>query len=374
MNNGLSVIIPTCKEIRYVKKLLTNLKDERSKFSHPTEVLIIDDSPEPCRSKLQQICKKYNAIYINGPAKVGRKRNLGAQKSKYNYILFLDSDCNIKRGILKEHYRILSDKTFPNCAGCLGLVIFVGRKTFAWKVISEMKLLLPFEYPRKNRIVQWGPTANISFHKNKFLEVGGFDLTLGYPKIGGEDVDLGFRLTKKGYEIYTNKNAVATHTIETWNSWSKNIRRLWSYGKADYFLMTKHSDSIFIDIPTSLVLLFIQLFVAILLAIFINKWIILFFPFISLFFSHFSYAISKCLQSKNIKKTFTYFVCPVIFYIMDVAKAKECIKHKKFGLIFKRVKFLGKQFSLDWDELVASSWSNSIGVFIFILLALYSSL
>ena len=369
---GLIIIIPTRGRISLLKELLSSIFQDATSTNFPVEVLLIDDSIESDQEQLKKIANEYGATVLLGESHVGGKRNFGVMNAAYDIVLFLDSDITIHNGTLKAHYDKLHENSNPMVAGCLGQVNFVGRTTFAWEVISEMQLTLPFSYPKVADVVPWGPTANISFRKDIFLQFNGFDKTL--PKYGGEDVDLGLRMTRLRYEIVTSRDASADHSTETWNSWKQNIRRVFLFGLADYHLLIRHKDKSFLDFPSEPILLSLQIFTCCILSIFSAKTNIPCFV-IALFISGCTYHLVYALiKKRGESKLSVHLFGPLIFYIMDLAKSIEAVKNRKFSLVFRRIKFMDDLISQDWNEIAASAWgltSSAIVFFGIILLVLF---
>ena len=78
--------------------------------------------------------------------------------------------------------------------------------------------------------------------------VGGFDRS--FPdKPGGEDVDMGLRITKKGYVFKCTKDGLVYHSKKTWIPVKAMFKRLWHYGAANYYLADKHPDYVMRIMP-----------------------------------------------------------------------------------------------------------------------------
>jgi len=360
---GLSIVIPCRGRAGLLRRLLESILADAEGWEVDVEILLVDDTQGGEGRTIQEIASRHGARLLTGVAHVGEKRNWGMREARYDLVLFLDSDVVIRPGTLQAHWDALRAPGDPRLAGCLGSVFFVGEPTFAWQVISEMQLTLPFTYPLVSDVVPWGPTANISFRRAAFLEVGGFDTTL--PHFGGEDVDLGLRLTRAGYRIATSRKAVAEHAIETWNSWGQNLRRLFHYGQADFHLLIRHSDRSFLDFPSAPILWLLQLsFVAgagVTKGISAALWLLVAFAS-SVVAYHVVYAVAK-------KRTGSRFLVhlpgPFIFYWMDVAKVVEAIRHGRPDLIVRRIKFLDDLIAQDWPEIAASAWGVTAASLVF---------
>lgn len=362
MSFGLSIVIPTHGRAALLERLLASINADASHLDFQIEVLLVDDSTGVDHEQLRAIAQNYGCKYISGESHVGGKRNFGAHLAQHELILFLDSDVMVCSGSLQAHYETLSGSA-STVAGCLGKVEFVGKPTFAWRVISEMQLTLPFSYPDVAAQVPWGPTANISFRKAAFFSVGGFDTTL--PRYGGEDVDLGLRLTKAGYQIITSREAIAEHSIETWSTWKQNLSRLISFGKADYHLLVRHPERSFIDFPTGPILWFLQAIICLTLLVIVGQHLypwLLSALILSVLSYHFVYAFFKKRQRSSF---LVHFFGPLIFYTMDMAKAYEAIRHGRVSIILRRLKFLDDLIAQDWPEIAASAWGLPASALVF---------
>jgi glycosyltransferase involved in cell wall biosynthesis len=323
-------------------------------------MLLVDDTPEPANRQLEDIARRHGARVLKGESHVGGKRNLGAREARYEFVLFLDSDVEIQPGLLRAHHDALSAAA-PKVAGCLGKVEFVGEPTFSWRVIAEMQLTLPFAYPDVAEAGPWGPTANISFRKTAFFTVGGFDTTL--PLYGGEDVDLGLRLTREGYVIVTSRTAVAHHAIQTWSTWRQNLERLYRFGQADFHLLLRHPERSFLDFPTGPILWLLQLVAGIVLMA-VRGWELWPAVLVALLLSVLAYHVGYAMFKKQRRSSFwVHLAGPFIFYTMDLAKIIEAIRYARPGLILRRVKFLDDLIAQDWREVAASTWGLAASAF-----------
>ena len=353
MMDSLSIVIPTNGRRELVAALLDSIDADAKNADLNIEVILVDDSSDSDADQMMQIATAHKATVVHGINQVGEKRNAGVAKASHDLILFLDSDVKIRPGTLRAHVNRLAHES-DDVAGCLGKVIFVGKPTYAWQVIESMQLPLPFsEYPEQADYVTWGPTANLCVRRKQFLQVGGFDTTL--PQYGGEDVDLGFRLKNQGLRIATAPDAVAEHAIETWGTWRQNLRRLWSFGLADYYLLIRHPDRSFYDFPTGPMLWLVQTLMLFVLMVtrFITPIAALCVLCVSAASYHVVYALIKRGSGFRLR---IHLLGPFVFWIMDFAKAFESLRHGRPMFVFQRIKFHDDSIALDWQEIAASAW------------------
>jgi GT2 family glycosyltransferase len=122
---------------------------------------------------------------------VGARRNLASNAARGDILLLSDDDCIHAPDCVTSH---IEAQATPCVA--IGAIRFrEGRRSRLWQ-------------PR--RVGFWNVNgANTSFPRDAFQKVGGFDLAIrGY---GGEDVLLGYSLSKAGLPIVSLAQAVVDH-------------------------------------------------------------------------------------------------------------------------------------------------------------------
>lgn len=360
-DNGVSIIVPTCGRVPLVNALLTSIAEDSSPRSFAVEVILADSSQTVERDAIIQLAASYGAIVVPSPAhNPGLARNAGVAVARYQFLLFVDSDVALCRGAIQAHYDVL----VSGADACAGLVEFSGRPTSAWRAVAAMQLMLPFRYPLVSETVPWAPTANVSFCKMCFLKAGGFDATL--PPFGGEDVDLGFRFTKAGFGMRTSARAVVRHTVETWAHWSQNLPRLFSYGKADFYLIERHPDRTYADVPSPLLAFLLQILLAIVSAPFMGAWCLVCLGTAVLAHS-LCYARLKRTRGESI---WIHLPGPLILILLDLGKSIEALKNGQIRPFWMRLRYLDDIIEHDWREIRASVWGayTSTCVFLVVLM------
>lgn len=238
---GISVVIATKGRVKLLDELLESLDAARSRFPLPSEVILVDDSSPDDVREIEDMCERHDARRIAFGPSVAEKRNVGVRNSRYDVALLLDSDCLATPELLNEHYRRYEDSSVGAVAG---LLEFVGPDTWFWEAVANSQFVVCFDFPRWMETVPWTPTANCSVRRDVFEALGGFDRD--FPdKPGGEDVDLGLRITQGGHVMTCNPKALVYHQKKTWIPVKAMIKRLWHYGSADLFLMERHPDLLY---------------------------------------------------------------------------------------------------------------------------------
>lgn len=254
---GLSVVTPTHGRRDLVAALLESLQVAQAAAGVESEVLIIDSSGGEDAFSIQKACAQFGAQYIpHSVNNVRQKRNLGIRTARFPVVLFVDSDCIASPDLLMEHARSHG----PGVGGVIGVTRFAGKASRIWRVIERTSTLDSFSYAERMETAPWGPTCNISYRKDVLEQVGGFDESFPF-RLGGDDVDLGLRVTDAGHPIRCNPKALVEHTRETWSSVTLIGRRLFRWGRMHYHLMNKHPGRLLFDFPKT-VGLFVVLVIA----------------------------------------------------------------------------------------------------------------
>lgn len=224
----LSVVIPTFNRRDILSKTLQGFirqKCDKDEF----EVVIVDDgSPDGTDRLVAEMIKNssINMRYFRqgkrGPAAA---RNYGFKEATGEVILFTGDDCIPDESLIAEH--IKSHKENPDVA-VLGGVLWHPDIP-----ISPFMRFIHIDFsPDPNQVPFLGYnhkgaqfnflfddlndlsfdhfyTSNISIRKQRLIEAGGFDED--FKDAVFEDIELGYRLTRKGLRIVFNKNAITYH-------------------------------------------------------------------------------------------------------------------------------------------------------------------
>ena len=247
-----SVVIPTHRRPGTLFLVLDALG--RQEGPPAFEVVVVDDgsgdstadrlpayrAPYPLRSFFQQ---------NSGPAQA---RNRGVAEARGDVIVFLGDDTVPEPGFLAAHARGHAGK-----AG--GSVAVLGYTTWpAGRPVS------PFLHHINERGLQFGYaliedpeavpfnffyTSNISVPRRLLQEAGLFDVT--FPHAAWEDIELAYRLSKRGMRILYRPEAVARHHHDV--TFASFRRRQERSGEAASIFFEKHPElSAFLGVPQAL--------------------------------------------------------------------------------------------------------------------------
>lgn len=361
--NGISIVIATKGRVELLEDLLISVQEARNNFIGDSEVLLIDDSNENDVIRIEEMCRKYDAVRIEFGPSVAQKRNIGAGKAQYDIILFLDSDCIATPNLLNEHYKLYDCEEVGGVAGYLE---FVGEDTWFWEAVDKTPFTDCFSYPKWMDTVPWTPTANCSIRKKVFEEINGFDRS--FPdKPGGEDVDLGLRMIKAGYVFRCTADGMVYHSKKTWIPVKAMIRRLWHYGVADYYLADKHPDYVKSIRPRKTFIYMIVLITAVVAAVVSAKPAVL--P-VTLCWFVIDIMLSALFINTFIPDKRTSFLkqCVVQLLILDneMGYVSECCRRGKFSYINKDTFYSDRQIEEFRDTRKRMIWCNTLSLILLI--------
>lgn len=220
---NISIIIPTHNRVCKLERLLQSIDKQKIP---PLEVIIINDGSKDNTKEFlnnwQQEKRRFFPIVYNNPISGGpaTARNIGIQLASAEAIAFTDDDCILQSSWIRT---ILESKVWE----VEDIIVGIGGRVLPYSrgIVSEYysfhHILEPPPY------IQYLVTANACYLKKTLIEVSGFDETYGHP--GGEDNDLSFKLSSKGYKFGFEKKMIIWHDYRT--SISSFIKTFYRYGK-----------------------------------------------------------------------------------------------------------------------------------------------
>jgi len=195
-NIFISFIIPCYNSKDTVSRCLESIQN----INYPKdyfEIIIVDNGS---KDNTIDVCRKFtDRIFSDATATISKLRNMGAQKARGNFLVFIDSDCVISKDWLKrvlEHFKdsnvgLAGSKTYtvPDEAGWI-------EKT--WKIHLDRG--------KDEKDARWVVSRAIGVKKDIFLAAGGFDESLETC----EDVDFGYRVGNK-YNVISDEKLAPLH-------------------------------------------------------------------------------------------------------------------------------------------------------------------
>lgn len=232
-----SVIIPVFNRPDEVDELLDSLTRQNYKNF---EVLVIEDgSSVPCQTVVEKYADKLDIHYFVKPnSGPGQTRNYGAERSKGDYLIILDSDCIIPEGYFEEIEKELAsspadafggpDKAHSSFSDMQKAINYAMTSFFTTGGIRGGKKKMDKFYPR---------SFNMGVRKEVYEALGGFSKMRF-----GEDIDFSIRIFKGGYACRLFPDAWVYHKRRT--DLKKFFKQVHNSGIARINLYKKYPESL----------------------------------------------------------------------------------------------------------------------------------
>lgn len=338
--DGISIVIISRGREKLLDELLQSVQKAQEQVDFPTEIILVDSSLGDSIENVRALSEKYHTKYFYQDITVSAKRNYGAKKCQYEVILFLDSDCLATPEILKHYAEIYRE--YPEAGGAAGPLEFVGEDTWFWKVVEKTPYTIFFSSPKWGKTLTWSPTANFSVKKDAFLSVGGFDES--FPKNpGGEDVDMGLRLSKAGYTLYSVPEALVYHSKSTWSPVKSMFRRVFHYGAGDLYLLERYPQMGCCCMPRRMLMILYGILLYLILGCMLNPWFFAGVVVIPLWEMGMT---SLCVNHLMKYKGTTFgkqFVVQALLLWNEAGFLWECIRKRKFSSMGKQIIYFKPQ-------------------------------
>ncbi len=198
-----SVIIPSYNSEHTIFRCLSALSRQKCRFSY--EIILVDSSVDRTPEIVRQHFPGVDYLHLEKKTDPGTARNLGVQRSRGRYILFIDSDCIAPPDWIQRYVDL--HHRMPEVAGIGGSVVNGNppEDPIGWAgYMAEFREYIP-EQPAA--FVPHLPTLNLSYKRWVFDKYGYFDPHF-YPQ---EDLVFNFHLVQQGEKIYFEPSITVKH-------------------------------------------------------------------------------------------------------------------------------------------------------------------
>ena len=234
-----SVIVATYNRTESVARLLDLLSDQTLPPDRYEVVVVDDGSRVPAAPTLEALRLPYRLVVKTqengGPAAA---RHTGIQAARGRIVVSVDDDMRVGRDFLEAHLeehagdarRVVLGRLVPEPGTPLRL-----HERFQLRQIDLVAEAVGTGIRRGRGTDLY--TGNVSFRRDDYLLVGGFDPSFRL----SEDAELGVRLDRSGVEFAISERARAQHasdhaSVAAW------MRRAQAYAVADSRMAAKHGD------------------------------------------------------------------------------------------------------------------------------------
>ena len=218
--SGVSVIIPSKDNPKVLERCLKSIQHWSNQDTY--EIIVVDNgSTKENKRELEQLQAQYEFQYVYKPQEFNFSRmcNLGSSYAKYELLLFLNDDCEVRGSKWLSH---MSSLARVKATGAVGAKLYYPESKrlqhcgiYNIQVGPVHKLqfkedIRPY-YDRRNlgvRNVLAVTAACLMIRKSVFEKIKGFDEEL---KVAFNDVDFCYSLYEAGY------NNVVDNEIHLWH-------------------------------------------------------------------------------------------------------------------------------------------------------------
>ena len=238
MSPYFSVVIPTYNRLDMLVRVLDALDAQVD--APPFEVIVIDDGSKDATAATMAQRKgiTFRSQPNSGP---GKARNHGVSLAEGKIVVFIGDDTVPEPRFLAEHARVHRDADDDPMVAALGYTGWPHgeRVTAFMDYINDYGLQFGYKLIKDGETVAFNffYTSNISIDREVLL-AHPFDTT--FPSAAWEDIELAYRLDKKGLKIRYNAHAVTRHyhpmNVDSF------ARRQYTVGKSGAIFYQKHPE------------------------------------------------------------------------------------------------------------------------------------
>ena len=233
-----SVVIPTHNRITMLQRVLDAL--ERQNDAPPFEIIVINDGSTDETDRV--LSQRQGITFRSQPnAGPGRARNVGVSLATGRFVIFIGDDTVPEPRFLAEHARTHSESADDPLVACLGYTGWPSseRVTAFMDYINDYGLQFGYRLIEDGGIVPFNffYTSNISIDR-QLLADNPFDTT--FPSAAWEDIELAYRLERRGLKIRYNASAVTRHYHQM--NVDSFARRQYTVGKSGAIFYRKHPE------------------------------------------------------------------------------------------------------------------------------------
>lgn len=232
-----SLIIPVYNRPDEVDELLESLTRQTVK---DFEVVVVEDgSAVPCEEVVNRYTSLLDVHYYSKPnSGPGQTRNYGAERSRGEYLIVLDSDCILPENYIEAVEAELNrepadafggpDRAHPSFTPVQKAINYAMTSFFTTGGIRGGKKKMDKFYPR---------SFNMGIRSNVYRDLGGFSKMRF-----GEDIDFSIRIFKGGYACRLFPEAWVWHKRRT--DLKKFFKQVHNSGIARINLYKKYPESL----------------------------------------------------------------------------------------------------------------------------------
>ena len=227
-----TILLNVYNEQYHIETFFNSLKKQTfQNFS----ILIIDDGSTDNTTKKIELYKQFFNMTILKRSHEGlrKARSYGVKQTDCDILIILDSDLILNPNAIKELIKPLKNN---NEIAATGGILKNAEKGAITESYSELRKLFIKLRTKKEGYVDWINGGFCAIRKKIINDLGGYT-----QQETSEDLDISWRIRKKGYKLYLAKKAIALHHDPT--TFKGIWKREYNTGKREYLLTKKHKSN-----------------------------------------------------------------------------------------------------------------------------------
>lgn len=200
-----SIVIPFKGRLELVKKAVNSIFFQVGFDPSRLEIILVEEKNygETLRHSLKKEFAKIKIFVNQGKEGPGGSRQTGLRKVRGKYIVFLDSDDQLKSNYLSEIFRVLDSDPNLGAVLCLSMPVFASNfnileriKLYPLMIIRDLSLLCFYKLNHNNLIPSAFYLCQISHMMFRSSTVKKIQFNYDY-RYGGEDWDFIIQVLNK---------------------------------------------------------------------------------------------------------------------------------------------------------------------------------
>lgn len=216
----MSVVVPTHGRRALLERLLVSLERQTLGPSGYEVIVVHNHTPDGTEEMVRAWCQgqpfpaRYFRTQHDGPT---RSRDLGAREARGRFVAFVDDDCVAAPQWLEAGVAAFDGAgEAGNAAGPAGSAVGLVQGRTLPMVATGGRFLV--KTVRIEGPTLYFETCNIFYRKAAFEAVGGFSEDF-LDRFSGEDTDLGWKVTERGYRAAFAPEALIHHEVSPVSYW-----------------------------------------------------------------------------------------------------------------------------------------------------------
>lgn len=205
-----TIVIPNYNGLGLLKEHLP----EVIKYSHDCPVIVVDDAStddsvtylkSKYKNQVKVVCHQENQGFSEAV-------NTGFRQAKSKYVLLLNNDVKLRAQTLKRLHQTISQNNQYFGVGAQEHLADGSIRGRSSGRVARGLIVHSAADSQKSGITFWVFGASGIFDRRKWLKLGGLDRI--YSPAYWEDIDIGYRAWKSGWQCWYNSQAKLDHTGE----------------------------------------------------------------------------------------------------------------------------------------------------------------